>query len=114
MRYAVGICFYSYAFDTNSCIDPKGLHIAEAVYTNKNGITGEVGRFESDINLGIHSEPQILGELKGQKGGVLEITSLGPKGDGSTVFRSGKTKTGQKYSYKAGPLPPCGPKSAKL
>ena len=45
--------------------------------------------------------------MGGQKGGHLEITSMGPKGDGTTSFFRGK---GGK-PFPAGPLPPCGPRA---
>ena len=97
---------YGYVENMNVDIDILGLHIANAVYTNTNGINGEVGSFASQKG-GLHSEPQILNQLGSQKGGHLEITSMGPKGDGKISFFKGPSGK----SFPAGPLPPCGPKS---
>ena len=97
---------YGYVENMNVDIDILGLHIANAVYTNTNGINGEVGSFASQKG-GFHSEPQILNQLGNQKGGHLEITSMDPKGDGKVSFFKGPSGK----SFPAGPLPPCGPKS---
>lgn len=97
---------YANVNDSNTEADVFGLHIADAIYTNSSGITGQVGSFGSQKG-GLHSEPQILNQMGGQKGGHLEITSMGPKGDGTTSFFRGK---GGK-PFPAGPLPPCGPRS---
>ena len=95
---------YSYVPDVNTYIDTNGTHIANATYISSHGISGEVGSFES-VKGGLHSEPQILTQMGNQRGGHLEITSMGPKGDGSSVFFGNK---GGK-PHLAGPLPPCGP-----
>ncbi|OUO74642.1 RHS family protein [Bacteroides sp. An269] len=97
---------YSYVSNTNHYIDCNGLHIANAIYTNSQGISGEVGSFSS-IRNGTHSEPQILNQMGNQRGGHLEITSMGPKGDGSIAFFKGKNGK----PFRAGPLPPCGPRA---
>ena len=97
---------YSYVSNSNNYIDSNGLHIADAIYTNPQGISGEVGSFSSQKG-GLHSEPQILNQMGNQKGGHLEITSMGPKGDGSIGFFRGKNGK----AIPAGPLPPCGPRA---
>lgn len=108
LRYAAGIALYSYAENVVAEIDPHGLHIASGLFTDSNGGSHDLGHFDS--SGGIHSEPKILEAVPSahRSGGHLEIASLGPRGDGSTAFF--RNRNGR--AYPAGPLPPCGPRSA--
>jgi RHS repeat-associated protein len=109
MRYAAGLKLHAYVDDPNGQLDPQGLHIASAMFTDSRGTTHDLGSFDS--KGGSHSEPKILDAVSARdnvNGGRVEITSLGPKGDGSTGFFRGKSGK----AYPAGPLPPCGPRAA--
>ena len=87
LKYAAGIALYAYAEDIQLQFDPLGLHIASAIFTDASGSTHDLGRFDS--SGGVHTEPKILDSLAGRSGvsgGSLDITSLGPRGDGSVAF----------------------------
>jgi RHS repeat-associated protein len=109
LRYAAGVAAHAYVEDVWTQVDPHGLHIASGVLTDSQGTVHNLGNFDS--SGGVHSEPKILNAASSQphlNGGSLEITSLGPRGDGSTAFF--RNPNGR--AYPAGPLPPCGPRAA--